>query len=288
MAEQLTTGGGLRYNDDKIRFDLLEPFAIEQLAKVFSRGAKKYSDHNWLGGMKWSKMMASMKRHLSEFEKGNDYDFDENCDGCKAGNCTSHTGLLHMAHAAWNCMALLSYYKHFPQGDDRLHTFLPKPKIGLDIDEVLADWVGHWIKYFPQDRPEFWNFDHDIKDKFEQLKDNKQFWLSIPAKINPSELGFEPTCYITSRNIPIEWTKEWLQNNKFASVPVYSIGHGISKIETAKNSGIDWFIDDRYDNFVELNKNGVFTFLMDAPHNRRYNVGHKRILNFKDFKERFL
>lgn len=48
------------------------------------------------------------------------------------------------------------------------------------------------------------------------------------------------------------------------------------------------FIDDYYKNFVELNSNGVCTFLMSCSWNSKYNVGYKRIKNFQDFKERFL
>jgi len=278
----------LRFNSEKIKYDLLEPYAIEQVVKVFSKGAEKYAPFNWLKGMEWSKMLASLKRHIAAFEKGEDYDFDPNCKECQEGTCKNHTNLLHMAHAAWNCLGIISYYKYYPQGDDRLHTFLPKPKIGLDIDEVIADWLGHWTRYHSQDIPEFWNFDKDIGAKFELLKDNKEFWLTIPKKIEPKELGFEPHCYITSRSIPNEWTKEWLQMNGFPSVPVYTVGVGESKVEIAKASGLTWFIDDRWENYVDLNKNGICTFLMDALHNRRYDVGYKRILNFQDFKQRFL
>jgi len=35
---------GLRHNSGKLRYDLLEPFAQEQLAKVFTSGANKYAD----------------------------------------------------------------------------------------------------------------------------------------------------------------------------------------------------------------------------------------------------
>jgi len=65
-------------------------------------------------------------------------------------------------------------------------------------------------------------------------------------------------------------------------MPVYSVGHGESKVSVAKNSGIDIFVDDRFENFVELNNAGVFTYLFDAPHNQRYNVGHRRIKSLKE------
>lgn len=37
-----------------------------------------------------------------------------------------------------------------------------------------------------------------------------------------------------------------------------------------------------YKNFVELNNAGICCYLYDAPHNRRYNVGHKRLFSLKD------
>lgn len=75
---------------------------------------------------------------------------------------------------------------------------------------------------------------------------------------------------------------EWLDKNGFPAVPVYSVGHGVSKVDVAKRSGIDIFVDDRYENFVELNQNGICCFLFDAPHNQRYNVGYKRIKSLND------
>jgi uncharacterized HAD superfamily protein len=57
---------------------------------------------------------------------------------------------------------------------------------------------------------------------------------------------------------------------------------GVSKTETAKKTEIDLFVDDRYKNFVDLNKAGICCFLMDAPYNRRYEVGFKRIHHLKE------
>jgi uncharacterized HAD superfamily protein len=259
---------GLRFNEGKTRHDLVPQFAQEQYAQVLTKGSLKYSERNWELGMKWSKVLASMKRHVLAFERGEDYD--------------SETGLLHTAHIMCNAGFLTEYYKIYPQGDDRPHNYLKKAKIGLDIDEVLADWVGYWTKYHNQDIPENWNFDRDIEGKFESLKHDKKFWLSIPVKTRAIDIPFEPHCYITSRSIPKEWTEEWLDKNGFPSVPVYSIGHGESKIAVAKESGIDIFVDDRYENFVELNNAGICTFLFDAAHNRRYDVGYKRIKSLSE------
>ena len=52
--------------------------------------------------------------------------------------------------------------------------------------------------------------------------------------------------------------------------------------DVIKDLDIDIFVDDRFDNFVELNKAGICCYLFDAPHNRRYDVGYKRIKSLKE------
>lgn len=294
-------GTAKRYNKGKLRYELLPVNALEEVVEVYTKGAHKYTVYeddeqnkikgsdipfeslsgknltviddganNWKLGQSWLGMMASIKRHIAEWEKGNDYDADPAMN------------TLHLANATWGLLSLLEYYKIYPQGDDRSHNYLTVPKIGLDIDEVIADFVGSFTERFGLKVPEFWNFNKDFYKLFEQLKDDKEFWLNIKPKINPRELPFEPHCYITSRNIPTEWTELWIQNNGFPTVPVYTVGLGVSKVSTAKNCGIDIFVDDRYENFVELNNAGVCTFLMDAEHNKRYDVGYKRLYHLRD------
>lgn len=260
---------GLRFNDGKARYDLIPQYAQEQLANVLTKGSEKYAERNWELGMKWSKVTASLKRHLAAFERGEDFD--------------KETGLLHTAHIMCNAAFLTEYYKIYPQGDDRPHQYLKRAKIGLDIDEVLADWISHWVNYHGlAEVPDRWNFDRTINDKFVKMKEDKDFWLSIPVKTPAKDIGFEPHCYITSRSIPKGWTEEWLDKNGFPSMPVYSIGFGESKIDVAKKSGVEIFVDDRFENFVELNNAGICCFLFDAPHNQRYDVGYKRIKSLQD------
>lgn len=261
----------LRYDEGKPRHDLIPTYAINELAKVYTMGAKKYADNNWRKGMKWSRVFASLKRHLNYFEEGKDLD-DE-------------SGLNHMAHVIWNAVTLLEYTKIYPQGDDRYHRYLYRPKIGLDIDEVLCDWVTAWSKKWGYPTPETWNFSYVNSHHFKELVESgelEDFYLNIPRKISPNELKFEPHCYITSRSVPVELTKKWLQNNGFPTMPVYSVGFEQSKVDVARESGIDIFIDDRYENFVELNRAGICTYLLDAKHNKRYEVGYKRIKNIND------
>ncbi len=140
------------------------------------------------------------------------------------------------------------------------------------------------IDHHKQPIPKAWSFDRDIKAKFEALKNDKEFWLSIPAKCKPCDLPFEPIGYVTSRSIPNEWTEEWLDKNGFPASPVITVGLGESKVEALKKLGADYYIDDRYENFVEITRAGIFCYLFDAPHNQRYDVGFRRLHSLKDLK----
>ena len=58
---------GLRFNQGKTRHDLVPVFAQEQYARVLTKGSEKYAERNWEFGMKWSKVIASMKRHIHRY-----------------------------------------------------------------------------------------------------------------------------------------------------------------------------------------------------------------------------
>ena len=217
--------------------------------------------------MNWSTVLASLKRHIAAIEQGEDYD--------------KETGLLHIDHVQCNAHFLSAYYTIFPQGDDRRHKYLEVPKVGLDIDEVLADFVGGLMERFPSmdSRAVYWN-DYKLQEKFKEVVDDESFWMGLDAKVD--SLPFEPHCYITSRPCSTEITEKWLASKGYPKAPVYTVGLGKSKIDVAKESGIDVFVDDAYHNFVELNKEGILCYLFTAPHNERYDVGHKRVNNLED------
>jgi hypothetical protein len=297
MSEVSKTGGR-RYNKGKNRMNLFPAWAYEKICEVYTKGADKYTlkddngniidsgDNNWMRGMEWSKVMGCLERHYNAFKQGKDFDFNPECEGCQQGDCNNHTGLDHLAHLAWNAIALLEFRRVYPQGDDRLKPCFNTPKIGLDIDEVLCDWINPWRERFEiEDVAKSWFFDREITERFEVMrKENTldEFYLSLPAKIHGSELPFEPHCYITSRPVDAEISEMWLDKHGFPTKPVYCVGEGQSKVEVAKESGIEFFIDDHYNNFVELNNAGIYTYLFDAPHNHKYEVGAHRIKSLKD------
>ena len=96
---------GKRYDKGKARFDLLPFDGVEELVRVYTKGAEKYSDHNWEKGMSWSRVLGSLLRHTWAFWRGEAID--------------KETGCHHMAMAAWNCMALLVYDFRKVGTDDR-------------------------------------------------------------------------------------------------------------------------------------------------------------------------
>lgn len=89
--------GGTKYDSDKPRMDLLDPWALEGLAAVLTFGASKYDAHNWRLGIKNSRLVASMERHLGAIKKG------EYIDG--------ESGLHHIDHLGCNWMFLSYNFK---------------------------------------------------------------------------------------------------------------------------------------------------------------------------------
>ena len=149
-----------RYNTGKLRYELISPYALEELAKVYTLGAEKYTirdgdgniiddgANNWRKGLSWTEAIGSVKRHLQAFEKGEDVD---------------ELGSLHLANAAWGLFSILEYYKTHPELDDRIHRTLSKPRITLDIDDVCADFFGVWCKKYGIDIPCSSQFDRAIQ-----------------------------------------------------------------------------------------------------------------------------
>lgn len=261
-------GAGLRFNNDKDRYDLVPDSAIQGIAKVLTFGAKKYAPNNWRLGMNWSMITSSLKRHMAAIDRGEDYD--------------QESGLMHVDHVLTNAAFLKEYYKIYPEGDDRPHSYLETKRIGLDIDDVLADWVPTFCKLANCEIPKNWFF--GFPEKVKELVDNglnyTEVMKNLPVKTSPENIPFEPTCYVTNRgHTDVSVAEEWIAKNGFSQVPVIQTS---DKIKACKDMKIDIFVDDKFSTFAELNKNGVCCYLFDAPWNQRYSVGYKRIYSLKE------
>jgi len=96
---------GKKHDDGKPRMELLSPIALEEIAKVLTFGAKKYGDHNWRQGIKWTRILGALLRHVYAFLRGENED--------------SETGLSHMAHVGCCVLFLLDYEVNKREFDDR-------------------------------------------------------------------------------------------------------------------------------------------------------------------------
>lgn len=251
-----------RFNEGKPMMSLIPESHTTGIAEVFTFGAKKYGKHNWRKGMSWLAMIDSMKRHLEAIQRGEDYD--------------KESGMLHIHHLGCNVAMLSEYYKIFPQGDDRITT-LTGPKITLDLDDVIFDFAGAYESRFGEPLNPYWKASYQLAARLKELQDDKDFWVNLPVLNIPP---FEPIAYVTSRSIPKEWCEEAIQNAGLPCAPVYTVPWNQSKLETIKSLGDDIIhVDDKYETFKELNDAGIFCYLMDAPANRYYQVGHKRVFD---------
>lgn len=103
-------GGGLRYDADKLRLDLLPVEWPLELTRVLTVGSYKYQDRNWELGMHWSKCIGALQRHLMRWQAGNMVD--------------AETGCHELAMVAWNALALMSYQLRGLGVDDRSPVFI--------------------------------------------------------------------------------------------------------------------------------------------------------------------
>lgn len=257
---------GLRYNEGKIRYTLAHPFAHKQMIEVFEKGARKYGVGNWQKGMKWSTVLQSLERHLMAIKQGEDID--------------PETGLLHAAHLQCNAHMLTSYYQIYPQGDDRINNQFINPRIGLDLDGVVADFINHFYSYLnlPNQPPLYWN-DSRILNNFHRIKNNDDFWLSIPVLEKPL---FEPCVYVTARPCSVDIVKQWIDINHLPQAPIHVVDKAEDKLPLIKTLELDYFVEDNYSTFTTLNNEGVKTFLRSQSYNTQYSVGNLRVSSLKE------
>ncbi len=96
---------GLKFNSGKLPTQLLSPIALAGTSAVLAFGAKKYSAHNWRGGLKWGDVIGAILRHLFAMMMGEDLD--------------PETKLPHVDHLGCEIMFLQELYRTRKDLDDR-------------------------------------------------------------------------------------------------------------------------------------------------------------------------
>lgn len=100
-----SNSGGLKYDQDKVRLDLLPYAPLSETARVLMYGVEKYGENNWRKGFNYSRLISAALRHIFAFNSGEDKD--------------PETGLSHLAHATC-CLLFLEQFNQNNGGiDDR-------------------------------------------------------------------------------------------------------------------------------------------------------------------------
>ena len=151
-------------------------------------------------------------------------------------------------------------------------------RIGLDIDEVIADFWGSYCDEFKTDKfPNRLEGHYITKMCQQKLRTNREFWLGLPLLRKPD---FKPTLYCTKRVSSKEWTKRYLfEKHNLPKAPIYQMyyQHG-NKADMIKGK-VDLFIDDSISNVIKMTESGMNVLLMDTPGNR--NIDLPRVKSLK-------
>lgn len=83
----------MKFDGDKLRYDLVPPSAIKAMADVLTFGARKYKPNNWKECQEPERYLAALYRHLELWRAGEVNDQD--------------SGMHHLAHAMTNLAFML-------------------------------------------------------------------------------------------------------------------------------------------------------------------------------------
>ena len=91
-----SVANGRKFDMGKLEYDLIPPYALEEMVKVLTTGAQKYAADNWRMVPEANRRyFAAAQRHLWAWKRGEIKD--------------AETGIHHLAHAACNLFFL---YEH--------------------------------------------------------------------------------------------------------------------------------------------------------------------------------
>lgn len=153
-------------------------------------------------------------------------------------------------------------------------------RIGYDVDGVLACFSCGVIKRAAQmglqDKfpttclaVDCWDMSEAFSQVMKDAWEEPAFWIGLPRLLNEN-LPSPPDCYITSRRVPSEVTKQWLDKHHFPEAEVITVSHPSEKLAIIKERQLDVFVDDLYSTVRELRDAGINSILFAAP----YQTGH--------------
>lgn len=236
------------------------------IAKVFAKGVDEgYPEEGWKN-CKIKHLINQLKKKLNDFEDMIDKDDDN---------------LYNIDKVAAYAMMIHDTLATNPQMDNRFDQISNIPRVALDVDDVVADFINGFKEKTGLEMNPYWSSNYNIADELKALSNDEEFWTNLKVKHYPN---FEPACYISSRSIPVAFTEKFIQKAGLPCAPVFHVPWNTSKVKVLKENNINILVDDKVENFLEATKAGVFCYLMDAPHNQKFDAKGRRVYNLNLFK----
>lgn len=145
----MSQSNGVKYDEGKLRYDLIPPEAMEALAHIYTMGAVKYGPNNWERGMSWSRIIGALFRHLYSWIKGDEID--------------KESGKSHLWHVLWNVAALVTYEARKIGVDDRSCKNKELPGFGHEPEPVTRN-SGYAKWGYPNETPKIKHSTYTVKD----------------------------------------------------------------------------------------------------------------------------
>lgn len=104
---------GTKFDNDKVRLELIPPELLYAVGSILTFGAKKYEDRNWEKGMKWGRVFGALMRHLWAWWGGK----GPTATSFLFNDVDDETKRSHLWHAGC-CIAFLIAYEERKVGED--------------------------------------------------------------------------------------------------------------------------------------------------------------------------
>lgn len=184
--------------------------------------------------------------------------------------------------------------------------------VGLDIDGVLADFLSPFLKlleektgngpFLAESITDFTFAEHPVLseevvwDCMEAVSYDPDFWQNLSPLITAGEWGRlenlsrqERLHFVTHRYVRETYdinaiTSEWLKSHGISNPVVHFTNE--SKAPLVKDLGIQFFMDDRYENCLEVaEKTDAMVLMPHRPYNQSFN--HPSVKRIENFAELF-
>lgn len=176
--------------------------------------------------------------------------------------------------------------------------------ICVDIDGTLTDpycWLGYANEYFSKDVKVEDIKVYEIEDTMGITREDfEEFYgvhgpemhLNAPLRDDKVRNALEQLSkshnifYVTARdNRMTEATKEWFETNRLPKTKLFMLGSHY-KVDKAKELNCDVFIEDRYENAIQLADAGIRVILIDCKYNRfELPKGISRVFSWNEVLE---